>query len=87
MPLGSGDCTSASMALQGDFGEHGPLTAKRPMVSTKRRTAGTLGGGHHPAGAGAESDRHRALGMAARRERQFVAILEEGADLATRQLD
>src|SRR4029450_12304699 len=87
MPLGSGDCTHASMALQEDFGEGGPLTAKRPMVSTKRQTGGALNGGQHPAGAGAETDRHRALGLAARREGQFVAIFEESPNLATRKLD
>ena len=75
------------MTLQGDFGEHRPFTAKRPMASTKRRTAEALGGGQHSPRAGAESDRHRAGSMAARREDQLIAILEEGTGLATGKLD
>ena len=38
MTLGVIDCTSDSMVLQADFGQHAASKAKRRMVSTNRRT-------------------------------------------------
>jgi len=32
------DCTTDSMVLQADFGQHAAIKAKRRMVSTNRRT-------------------------------------------------
>lgn len=38
MALGVIDCTTDSMVLQADFGQHAASKAKRQMVSTNRRT-------------------------------------------------